>query len=782
MRDLQARLDEIRQLIAAHKAGDDTSALEKQAREVLSDAKNTSLEQEAQAVFAQIAQLNSPQDSTSAAVRGLQRRARIRIEIAGDEVDIDEAIDILAEALAMAPRDRDTIAMLQDAAASGPQAARRVSDLFRRHSIEPESAPATPAPQQYASSPGYRPPESDMPSTSQTGPAEGQPSIKMSGPPIDDAMSLLTEAYYAGDYQQAIDIANRILAQQPGNPTVTEYRQKSEDNLIRGILPDHRIPFEARVSYNRANSLVRAGNYDEAARLYREARDLAERDGILTWKDVESALLEIQDLALARELLNEGDRLMATDQWSEARRKYEGALRVVPNDPVGEERLDMVRRVQQDADQVAVQLSMLSGSLDDQVDALQSIRQTLAQVRQLLPNSQRLSQLRTETDNRLSSIKNQLQDQARALLNRAENAIQVDERLSLTNDALKMMELAVELDPGDASASEMMMEARANAGDMSRARQSMERAAALIAQNFDAELSQARALLSPLVLVYAQDERYRSVVSDLLSRYIERADVALDEGDVDEAQTWMEAMREDPFRILGRRSELYQLESEIRRRRTQGRLISLLVAFMIVIGLGAVALGTRPTWEAAFFPTETATPTITSTPTVTFTPSATATATETPTATPTFTPSMTPTWTWTPSPTITPSWTPTASTTPTHTNTPTHTATASPTMTPSATPTFTETPTITPTPLALCRVIVLNDASIRIRSRPNISSQQLAVLASGSAMDVLEQERQEGLAEGPIWYRVRVNIDGSTIIGWVRNDTVSQLTECPALP
>ena len=29
------------------------------------------------------------------------------------------------------------------------------------------------------------------------------------------------------------------------------------------------------------NSLVRAGNYDEAERLYREARDLAERNGVI---------------------------------------------------------------------------------------------------------------------------------------------------------------------------------------------------------------------------------------------------------------------------------------------------------------------------------------------------------------------------------------------------------------------------------------------------------------------------------------------------------------------
>src|SRR6185503_16952718 len=115
-------------------------------------------------------------------------------------------------------------------------------------------------------------------------------------------------------------------------------------------------------AYNRANSLVRAGNYDEAERLYREARDLAERSGILSWKDAEQALLDIQDLALAREMIIDGDRLIKTDNWAEALRKYEGALRVVPNDPQVDERVEMIRKVQQDVDSAAVELAMLGGS------------------------------------------------------------------------------------------------------------------------------------------------------------------------------------------------------------------------------------------------------------------------------------------------------------------------------------------------------------------------------------------------------------------------------------
>ena len=57
---------------------------------------------------------------------------------------------------------------------------------------------------------------------------------------------------------------------------------------------------------------------------------------------------------------------------------------------------------------------------------------------------------------------------------------------------------------------------------MQRARQVIERAANNIAQNYDNELLQARSMLSGL-MSYAQDTRYRTVVNDLLTRYIERA-------------------------------------------------------------------------------------------------------------------------------------------------------------------------------------------------------------------------------------------------------------------
>ena len=787
MQDLQRAIEELRQRVRATVDPQMLSELEQEARDLLMEAKNTPLEQVAQELFAEIAGSQSIQTRpNTTALRGLVRRARIRIEIAGDDDDIDEAIDILSDALRMDPGYQDAISLLQQAGAHSAQAKQRVQDIFARHNVRsapasdsgeraaPPSRPAA-ATEAYRDSPspssraGDYPPRED-PAQDRRVAATPERAVPASTA-LDELLKSLTESYYSGEYQQTIDVANRILALQANNPTALEYREKSEDNLIRGIVPDHRIPFEARVAYNRANSLVRAGNYEQASGLYREARELAERDGILTWKDVEQALLDIQDLALARELLADGDRLMANDNWTEALRKYEGALRVVPNDPQAEERLEMLRRIQRDYDQIAVNMNTIGGTLEEQVAQVASVTSLLSHARQLLPNSQRLAQMQQEMDNKLAGIRSQVNDQAQMSLNHAANSTTLDERILLMNSAIKLMELGLELDPTDSNFSELLMRSRNQQADITRAQQSIRRAQALVSQNFDAELAQARQMLAEMVGVFAQDERYRATVNDLFNRYLERAEEALQEGNNREARNWLDTLREDPFRILGRRADISRIDGVIRSRRNRGRLVALFILLILIAVGGTVAAMNRQQLEAIFFPTATFTPTYTPTPTITPTPTATFTASFTPTDT------LTPTETGTPTDTLTP--------TPTYTPTETATLTPTATITPTAsdTPTATITPTETPTPEELCRAVVLNLNSINVRARPTTRTGTpiVSYLPTGTVVSILRQEREDRNPVGEIWYYVNVAVDDGSITGWIRNDTVApdRTKPCP---
>ena len=513
------------------------SELESEARAVMAEAKNTPYEDEARDLFTQLARRsapNAPRSEGSSEVRGLLRRARIRIDVASDDTDIDEAIDILAEALELDPDNRETQSLLADAASQSSQHAMKVEGLLDRYGIELDtSAPPEESDNSYdpvPPSPAYE--DSDEPSS--PSPAfTPQPSSE-SLPPMPsegDPLAEVSKAYYAGDYQKAVEAADRVLANDPDNAQAIEYRQKSEDNLMRGVVPDHRIPFDARVAYNRANSLVRAGNYDEAQELYRQARDIAGRSGISQWSDVEQALLDIQDLALARELINDGDRMLAADDWENAIRKYEGALRVVPNDPLAEERIDLVTRVKDAYDQVTVQLNMMSGGLMDRAENLNGILNSLAMIRQTLPASERLQQLVREVRTRNEGIKSQLMSQANNILTRAETASSMDEKSKLAQESRSLLTVAVGLDPTDPTSTSALQRAEQIYGEMEEGRQNLERATALTAQNTEGELSQARAILTNMK-EFSSDARYRAAVADLLASHLGYIEAAIDRGDV----------------------------------------------------------------------------------------------------------------------------------------------------------------------------------------------------------------------------------------------------------
>ena len=121
------------------------------------------------------------------------------------------------------------------------------------------------------------------------------------------------------------------------------------------------------------------------------------------------------------------------------------------------------------------------------------------------------------------------------------------------NAAIKLMELGLELDPTDGTFSEMLMRSRNLQADITRAQQTIRRAQGPGFAEFPTLSWRKRGRCwRKWWGDYAQDERFRSTVNDLFTRYLERAEEALGEGKTREARTWLEAMRDDPFRILGR--------------------------------------------------------------------------------------------------------------------------------------------------------------------------------------------------------------------------------------
>ncbi|MEP0763968.1 MAG: hypothetical protein HRF48_14665, partial [Chloroflexota bacterium] len=151
MADLREQLERLRLLLEAlpsSATASEIAQLESEARALLAQSKNTQYEAEARELFAQLARHSAPPTPEAATIRGLLRRARIRIEIAGSEDDIDEAIDLLAEALDLDPNNSEIHELLMEAAERSPHLEMKVQGLLERYGIDPGAvgAPPTGAP------------------------------------------------------------------------------------------------------------------------------------------------------------------------------------------------------------------------------------------------------------------------------------------------------------------------------------------------------------------------------------------------------------------------------------------------------------------------------------------------------------------------------------------------------------------------------------------------------------------------------------------------------------
>jgi hypothetical protein len=104
----------------------------------MAQSKNTEFEQEARELFTTLARRSAPASTSANAgeIRSLLRRARIRLEVAGNDSDIDEAIDILAQALDLNPDNAETHQLLTQAARRSTRHAMKVEGLLDRYGIE----------------------------------------------------------------------------------------------------------------------------------------------------------------------------------------------------------------------------------------------------------------------------------------------------------------------------------------------------------------------------------------------------------------------------------------------------------------------------------------------------------------------------------------------------------------------------------------------------------------------------------------------------------------------
>jgi tetratricopeptide (TPR) repeat protein len=146
---------------------------------------------------------------------------------------------------------------------------------------------------------------------------------------VQDVLNDGDDAYYAADYDQAIQIYRQVLLLDPQNVRAKDQLAKSELNRIAGM-PDTGLPRAAVQYFRRARSHYAARDVPAAMQLLNAALDAAQAKGV-DFPEAKSLLNSMQDLLTADEYKAKGDLAFEKEQWGEALDQYNKALLLDPH-------------------------------------------------------------------------------------------------------------------------------------------------------------------------------------------------------------------------------------------------------------------------------------------------------------------------------------------------------------------------------------------------------------------------------------------------------------------
>jgi len=125
-------------------------------------------------------------------------------------------------------------------------------------------------------------------------------------PEAEERMDSAEEAFYAGDYQKAISLYEKVLQIEPGWTRAQEHRAEAEEFMRTGNIPSVALPPEAGKAYGKAQSAARVFRYQTALDYLDEAFQYLNEAGINRWREGEQLRQDLENQIQAHEVYQEG--------------------------------------------------------------------------------------------------------------------------------------------------------------------------------------------------------------------------------------------------------------------------------------------------------------------------------------------------------------------------------------------------------------------------------------------------------------------------------------------
>jgi len=133
---------------------------------------------------------------------------------------------------------------------------------------------------------------------------------------ITELIKLADDAYYATQYEKAIDFYEQALELDPKNEHAQSQLKKAESNRSLKRTPPE-LPVQAIQLYKRSRSFITAGDLSEAEKLLKQAVSLAEDAGV-EFPQAEELLNNLSNALKAAEFKQEAYKNIDTQQWTKA--------------------------------------------------------------------------------------------------------------------------------------------------------------------------------------------------------------------------------------------------------------------------------------------------------------------------------------------------------------------------------------------------------------------------------------------------------------------------------
>jgi len=274
---------------------------------------------------------------------------------------------------------------------------------------------------------------------------------------IEQRLSDGRRLFYAGEYYSAIDLFAEVLRIEPNNREARERLANSEDYIRRGIVPDTRVPFEARVAFGRAQSLERAQRFEEAREFYTLAIDEARKGGeiLQNWQPAVEAILRVEVSIIAEQTKEEANVLLEKDKWDEAIEKYQNVLKLNPEDSKAERNIILISEAKEQVSNIQIQLKNLGDDPVKTARVLSDLKRISIQLNRQLSDSRLIKTVLAEVEKRSQDHTNQLIDLIGNLITQARLAYSFSRRKLLVSRSLQLLESAKALSPDNSHVLEL---------------------------------------------------------------------------------------------------------------------------------------------------------------------------------------------------------------------------------------------------------------------------------------------------------------------------------------